>query len=248
MDPLNHSKPSHQQKPPQHPPKYSHPEISLCFKTQKFLILSWTKTIFFLLLFQNLIKTQKSFHNLVQETLSSSLMDSTPPYHQNRSEPRSRTKSASRLAQTEELPHLSIGLIESSSKKTLSLKSPSSLPIQELLLLSPSPLRRSKTRIADKLDMAEEAVEQVGSRRRCKSRTSQLGLLGCASPRNVRRSRRRSELEVREEKELALVEEMGKPRKRRHSTRPKKEKLSLVPSVPSSSLSPSKSQIFCFFH
>ena len=179
-------------------------------------------------------------------------MDSTTPSHQHRSEPRSRTKSASRLAQTEEIPHLSIGLIESSPKRTLSpstlsLKSPSSLPLQELLLLSPSPLRRSKTRLADRLDMAEETPESVGTRRRCKSRTSQLGLLGCASPRNARRSRRRSELEVREDKDLGLVEEIGKPKKRRHSTRSKKEKLSLVPSVPSSSLSPSKSQIFCIF-
>ncbi|XP_062105945.1 reticulon-like protein B17 [Humulus lupulus] len=171
-------------------------------------------------------------------------MDSTPPNHQHRSELRARTKSASRLAQTEEVPHLSLGLIESSPKRTLlspsvpSLKSPSSLPLKELLLLSPSPLRRSKTRLADRLDMAEEPAEQVGVRRRCKTRTSQLGLLGCASPRNARRSRRRSEIEVREEKDLPLAEEFGKPRKRRHSTRSKKEKLSLVPSVPSSSLSP----------
>ncbi|PON32041.1 hypothetical protein PanWU01x14_364770 [Parasponia andersonii] len=169
-------------------------------------------------------------------------MDSTPPYHQNRSEPRSRTKSASRLAQSEDLPHLSIGLIDSSPKRTLSpstlsLKSPSPIPLQELLVLSPSPLRRSKTCLAHRLEMADEPVEPVGSRRRCKSRTSQLGLLGCASPRNVRRSRRRSEMEVREEKDLGLVEETGKPRKRRHSVRPKMEKLSLVPSVPSSSFS-----------
>ncbi|PON74830.1 hypothetical protein TorRG33x02_246040 [Trema orientale] len=169
-------------------------------------------------------------------------MDSTPPYHQNRSEPRSRIKSASRLAQSEDLPHLSTGLIDSSPKRTLSpstlsLKSPSPIPLQELLVLSPSPLRRSKTRLADRLEMADEPVEPVGSRRRCKSRTSQLGLLGCASPRNARRSRRRSEMEVREE-DLGLVEEIGKPRKKRHSVRSKKEKLSLVPSVPYSSFSP----------
>lgn len=68
-----------------------------------------------------------------------------------------------------------------------------------------------------------------------------MGLLGCASPRNARRSRRRSEIETREEKELGLMDEIGKPRKKRHSVRSKKEKLSLVPSVPSASLSPSKS-------
>ncbi|KAL5573565.1 hypothetical protein UlMin_023162 [Ulmus minor] len=164
-------------------------------------------------------------------------MDSTPPYHQQRSEPRSRTKSASRLAQSAELPHLSIGLIPSSPKKTPS--SPGSLPLHELLLLSPSPHRRRlKTRLADRLEMAEEPVELAGGRRRCKSRVAQTGLLGCASPRNARRSRRRSELEVREEKDSGLVEEIVKPRKRRHSTRLRKENLSLVPSVPSPSSSP----------
>lgn len=74
-----------------------------------------------------------------------------------------------------------------------------------------------------------------------------MGLLSCASPRNTRRSRRRSEMEIREEKDLGLVEEVGKPRKRRQSGRSKKEKLSLVLSVPSSSSSPSASQIICFF-
>lgn len=168
-------------------------------------------------------------------------MDSTPPSH--RSEPRSRIKSASRL-ETEESSHLSIDLIPPPSLKktpspaTLSLRNSNSLPLHELLLLSPSPLRKSKTRLTDRLEMAEELVEPNGSRRRCKSRAAQMGLLGCASPRNSRRTRRRSELEIREEKEPSLMEEMGKPRKRRHSGRPKKEKLSLVPSMPSSSSSP----------
>ncbi|PON61916.1 hypothetical protein TorRG33x02_280830, partial [Trema orientale] len=40
--------------------------------------------------------------------------------------------------------------------------------------------------------MADEHVEQVGSRWWYKSRTSQLGLLGSVSPRNARRSRRLS--------------------------------------------------------
>ncbi|GMY10197.1 reticulon-like protein B17 [Fagus crenata] len=160
-------------------------------------------------------------------------MDSTPPSH--RSEPRSRKKSASRL-ESEESSHLSLDLIPPPSlKKTpspasLSLRNSNSLPLHELLLLSPSPLRKSKTRLTDRLEMAEELVEPNGSRRRCKSRAAQMGLLGCASPRNSRRTRRRSELEIREEKEPSLMEEMGKPRKRRHSGRPKKEKLSLVPS------------------
>ena len=181
---------------------------------------------------------------------SNSLMDSTPPSH--RSEPRSRLKSASRLArigdfnvEREESPHLSLDLIlspptkKTPSPSTESLRNSNSLPIHELLLLSPSPRRKSKTRLTDRLEMAEEPVEPNGSRRRCKSRAAQMGLLGCASPRNSRRSRRRSEIEIREEKEPSLAEEIGKPRKRRHSGRSKKEKLTLVPLMPSSSSSPS---------
>ncbi|KAE8075974.1 hypothetical protein FH972_014652 [Carpinus fangiana] len=177
-------------------------------------------------------------------------MDSTPPSH--RSEPRSRIKSASRLGrigdlnvENEESSHLSLDLVPSPThKKTpslskLSIKTPNSLPLHELLLLSGSPRRKSRTRLADRLDMGEEPVDLAGSRRRqCKSRTTPMGLLGCASPRNARRSRRRSELEIREEKELGLMEEIGKLRKRRHSGRSKKEKLSLVPSMPSSTSSP----------
>ncbi|KAF2283275.1 hypothetical protein GH714_043627 [Hevea brasiliensis] len=53
-------------------------------------------------------------------------------------------------------------------------------------------------------------MEPTGSRKRCKSRAAQLG----------------------------MVEEIGKVRKRRHSGRSKKEKLSLVPSLPSSNPSP----------
>lgn len=165
----------------------------------------------------------------------------TPPYHHHsRSEPPSRTKSSSRLAQSGQIPHLSLGLITSSPKRTPSpsahsIRTSDSLPLRELLLLSPSPLRkRSKTRLTDRLEMADEpVVEAAGPRRRCKSRGAQMGLLGCASPRNTRRSRRRSETEIREDKDSGLVEEIAKPRKRRS----KKEKLSLVLSLPSPSAS-----------
>ncbi|XVF02038.1 hypothetical protein REPUB_Repub04eG0141800 [Reevesia pubescens] len=188
--------------------------------------------------------------------------NSTPPSH--RSNPNSHTKSASRLArisysvvESEEqerstiIPHLSLDHISPSPKKTttpaaspspLSLRSSTnSLPLQELLLLSPaSPLRRSRTRLADRIEMAEEGgAEQGGSRRRCKSsRAAQMGLLGCGSPRNNRRSRRRMEMDCREDKDLVLGEEIGKPRKRRHSGKSKKDKLSLVPSLPSSNSYP----------
>ncbi|XWS39436.1 hypothetical protein CRYUN_Cryun18bG0053900 [Craigia yunnanensis] len=184
--------------------------------------------------------------------------NSTPPSH--RSNPNSQTKSASRLArisysvikseeqQRPTIPHLSLDHFSPSPKKTTTPTSPSplslrsstnSLPPQELLILSPSSLRRSRTRFADRIEMAEEAAaEQGGSRRGCKSRAAQMGLLGCGSPRNNRRSRRRMEMELREDRDLVLGEEMGKPRKRRHSGKLKKEKLSLVPCLPSSSLSP----------
>ncbi|KAK9150243.1 hypothetical protein Syun_008552 [Stephania yunnanensis] len=63
-----------------------------------------------------------------------------------------------------------------------------------------------------------------------------MALPGCGSPRNgVRRSRRRVELESREEREVGVGEEIVvvKPRRKKLSGRSRKEKLSLVPSVPS---------------
>ncbi|KAM7492218.1 hypothetical protein LguiA_035139 [Lonicera macranthoides] len=155
-----------------------------------------------------------------------------PPYH--RSDHKSQTKSASRLARTnqfdEEEPPL-LPSLDCSPKMEMNLSSPkpqSSLKIHELLLLSPSPLRKSsRTRLAEMA--SEEPVEPNGSRRRCKTRNSPAG---CASPRNGRRLRRRLEPEIREEKDFGVGEEI-KPRKIRHSGRSKKEKLSLVPLNPS---------------
>ncbi|KAL4553977.1 hypothetical protein LXL04_039906 [Taraxacum kok-saghyz] len=69
-----------------------------------------------------------------------------------------------------------------------------------------------------------------GSRRRCKNRFSNIG-----SPRNSRRSRRRTE-EIREDKDLITVDDLvvaNKIRKRRHSGRSKKEKSIDGPSIPS---------------
>ncbi|XP_059659810.1 reticulon-like protein B17 [Cornus florida] len=172
-------------------------------------------------------------------------MDSTPPSHQ--SDPRSRIKSASRLSrithfddESDETPQHSLHLVPSSPKIAANLspsspspRPPNSLPIRELLLLSPSPLRRSKTRLAERLESAEEPVDPSGPRRRHRTRNGATGVLGCASPRGARRSRKRLEQEIREEKDLGMAEEMPKARKRRHSGRPKKDKLSLVPSNPS---------------
>ncbi|CAN4103293.1 unnamed protein product [Withania somnifera] len=153
-------------------------------------------------------------------------MDITPPSH--RSEPRTRTKSASRLRHHDEeneslTPRVSLEIVPSPR-----LASPygNGLPLHELLLLSPSPLRRSKTRLVDKLEFVDDGVEANGVRRRRRSRNSAIG----ASPRNNRRSRRRLEQEMREEMNLGLVEEVVKPRKKRNGGKAKKDKLSLVPS------------------
>ncbi|XP_049413368.1 reticulon-like protein B17 isoform X2 [Solanum stenotomum] len=155
-------------------------------------------------------------------------MDTTPPSH--RSETRSRTKSASRLSrlrrydeESETLtPRVSLEIVPSPRIEV----SPygNGLPLHELLLLSPSPLRRSKTRLADKLELVDDGVEPNGVRRRRRSRNSAIGV----SPRNNRRSRRRLEQEMREERDLGLVEEVVKPRKKRNNGKSKKDKLSLV--------------------
>ncbi|KAJ4822215.1 hypothetical protein Tsubulata_013580 [Turnera subulata] len=183
----------------------------------------------------------------------------TPPSHNRSSNPNSQSKSASRLSRItragenlQPLLPLSLDLVLPASPKNnnnspstpsaLSLRSSTnSLPLPELLLLSPSPSRKSRTRLMDRLEMPEDAgVEPASHRRRHKSsKGSQLGALACASPRNLRRSRRRSEVEVRDERDfVGLGEDNGKPRKKRHSTRTKKEKLSLVPSLPASASTP----------
>ena len=84
--------------------------------------------------------------------------------------------------------------------------------------------------------MAEDPVEPIGSCRKSKNRNGSTGNLACGSPRNHRRSRRRLEPEIREEREVGVVEEMVKVRKRRHSGRAKKDKLSLVVSLQSPSM------------
>ncbi|KAE9457672.1 hypothetical protein C3L33_10417, partial [Rhododendron williamsianum] len=164
-------------------------------------------------------------------------MDSTPPSR--RSRPQLIITSSSRLSRLTHsqsspspTPRLSLDLV-ASPKITAALSpspsSPTSLPIRELLLLSPSPLRKSKTRLADRLvEAAEEppAVEPVGSRRKCKNRNGSMGVLVCGSPRNGRRPRRRLEPEVvREERDSGVVEEVGRGRNRRNSGRSKKDKL-----------------------
>uniref|UniRef100_A0A1J3GQM6 Reticulon-like protein n=1 Tax=Noccaea caerulescens TaxID=107243 RepID=A0A1J3GQM6_NOCCA len=170
-------------------------------------------------------------------------MDSTPPSL------RSNPRSASRLGRTNNTliksPIPSLDLVLSSPKKydtpypsPASLNSPSSpVTLREILLLSPSPLRKSRTRLSNRFDM--EAAEAVAAARRCKTKGGQNGLLGSASPRNCRRSRRRSEVmvETKEDKETPIValtdEKTPKPRKQKKTGRSKKEKQSSIPLLPS---------------
>lgn len=96
--------------------------------------------------------------------------------------------------------------------------SPASVPLRELLCYSPSPIRRSRTRLADKIEIIEDPV----NRRKLRNRSGQL----INSPRNVRRSRRRLD---QEEREIGVAEEDGKAKKRRNSgkTITKRDKLIL---------------------
>ncbi|KZV52695.1 hypothetical protein F511_23158 [Dorcoceras hygrometricum] len=169
-------------------------------------------------------------------------MDSPPSSH--RSDPRTRTKSASRLSKLRQyshegadIPQLTLEIAPYSPKlstpspaSTLSPRPPYTLPLRELLMISPSSIKRSKKRLSDKLETADGAlVEASGVRKRCKSRNA---LLSCAaSPRSNRKSRRRLQQEMREEREFGVGEEiMGKPRKKRNGSRPRKERSIIVPS------------------
>ncbi|CAN1230190.1 Reticulon-like protein B17 [Linum perenne] len=177
-------------------------------------------------------------------------MESTPINCSQTPTPTAPTKSASRLARTtpcsvqgkDPPPHLDLVVSPSPKKPPPYTSSASSLPLRELLLLSPSPSRKPRVRLADRIDMAAAAAaeegEPTGSRRRSKNRGSQVGGLGCASPRNTRRLRRRTEVDYREERDL--IEELGKPRRRKTGGggRSRKEKLSSSVSAASSTFFP----------
>ncbi|KAG9447810.1 hypothetical protein H6P81_013938 [Aristolochia fimbriata] len=175
-------------------------------------------------------------------------MDSTPPPR--RSESRSRTKSASRVSHFSEdlLEDLSVNLMRSPQRTQspplqLAASSPNQpVQLQDLLLLSPSPLGRSKNRAFERIEPLDDLVELVGSRRKCRAKSLSMGLAGCASPRNSRRLRRRADQESREEKDLGLGEEHTKARKRRQSrSHSRREKLVALPSIPSPDPSPKAS-------
>ncbi|CAH8318180.1 unnamed protein product [Eruca vesicaria subsp. sativa] len=164
---------------------------------------------------------------------------STPPSL--RSNPRPSSHLARRINNTlvktnGDSPIPSLDLVLSSPKSNdtpypspASLYSPSSpVTLREILLLSPSPLRKSRTRLANRFEM--EAAEAVAAARRCKTKGGQ----SCASPRNCRRSRRRSEV-MEEPKGVVVLndEKATKQRKCKKTGRSKKEKQSFVPSLPS---------------
>ncbi|KAH9605503.1 hypothetical protein KSS87_004672 [Heliosperma pusillum] len=163
--------------------------------------------------------------------------------------PSNKVKSASRLSQlltnkeTNEIPHFQVEYITASPSPPKPRKTPSSitpsklsvtktrgcLPMHQLLLnLSPSPVSKSRTRLSDRLDLVDEQGGGADVRRKCKTRISSNGF----SPRNVRRSRRRIEIE---EREILASDDLNKPKKRRNSSKSKKEK-----PIPVNSALPSK--------
>lgn len=147
----------------------------------------------------------------------------------------SRVKSASRLSKLQCFDHQdseTLTIVPSPSPSASSPKPPDSLPIRDLLLLSPSIVRKEKTHSAEKLGVAEDGVEVSGGGRRSRTRNPAGGGMGSASPRIHRRSRRRLDLELTKEERNLGGEEGLKPRKKRHSGRYRKDKLGLVP-IPS---------------
>ncbi|XP_010438456.1 PREDICTED: reticulon-like protein B18 [Camelina sativa] len=171
-------------------------------------------------------------------------MDTTPPSL------RSNPRSASRLARNNNntlvkshIPSLDLVLSSPKSNGTpypspVSLNSPSSpVTLREILLLSPSPLRKSRTRLSNRFDM--EAADAAVAARRCRTKGGQNGNLSCASPRNCRRSRRRSGVlvETKEDSKetiIGLVDEKSQtPRRHKKTSRSKKEKKDSVPVLPS---------------
>uniref|UniRef100_A0A7N0ULU4 Reticulon-like protein n=1 Tax=Kalanchoe fedtschenkoi TaxID=63787 RepID=A0A7N0ULU4_KALFE len=132
---------------------------------------------------------------------------------------------ASLVPRPNQLRHPTLDIVVATSSPPTS---PASVPLRELLCFSPSPLRRSRTRLADKVDMVGDPAASEHHRRKHRNRSGQL-----SSPRNVRRSRRRLE---QEEREVGSVEEAGKAKKKRNNNRTtKKEMLSLNAPVPASS-------------
>ncbi|CAB79645.1 hypothetical protein [Arabidopsis thaliana] len=174
---------------------------------------------------------------------------------------RSNTRSALRLARNNKtlvkshIPSLDLVLLSPKNNNgtpypsPVSLSSPSSpVTLREILLLSPSPLRKSRTRLSNRFDM--EAAEAAVTARRSKTKGGQNGLLASPSPRNFRRSRLRSEamVDTKENTEPIVVvtdEKKQNQRKQKKLGRSKKEKHSSVPLLASPSPSSDQPQDVC---
>ncbi|VFR03022.1 unnamed protein product [Cuscuta campestris] len=102
-------------------------------------------------------------------------MDSTPPPP----EPRSRTRSSSRRSKIRRID--------------VAAEISPSVPNQELFLISPSPNRRTKSRLPENLETVDHVAEPAGARRRRRTRNASSVL---ASPRNTRRQRKRVDQET----------------------------------------------------
>ncbi|KAM0939535.1 putative reticulon-like protein B17/18/21 [Dioscorea sansibarensis] len=145
---------------------------------------------------------------------------STPPSH--RSDPRLRPRSYSRLAHSFDHP--------------IDPSSPINSSLQDLLLLSPpSSFRHPKLLPPPAHDLPEPILDVIP---RKKSKTCNQLPTTCASPRSVRRARRRLEKEIiRDDRDFGcgIDDDVAKPRKRRQSTKPKvsrKERMILVSPPP----------------
>ncbi|RAL45306.1 hypothetical protein DM860_014716 [Cuscuta australis] len=142
-------------------------------------------------------------------------MDSTPPPP----EPRNRTRSSSRRSKIRRID--------------VAAEISPAVPNQELFLLSPSPNRRTKSRLPENLETVDHVAEPAGARRRRRTRNASSVL---ASPRNARRQRKRIDQEKMRgfnESGVGDGEEGVRRRKKRQIVSSKKDKLSLVPSIPS---------------
>ncbi|XP_042397468.1 reticulon-like protein B17 [Zingiber officinale] len=162
----------------------------------------------------------------------------SPPCTRSSAEPRHRSKSASRIViatasdENQIIPFLAT---PPSRKHNSPLLSPS--PLQDIVLLSPSPHLKPKRRSAAAAAIEDGSPQAGGTpcgRRKSRAAAAMV-LMGCASsPRKGRRARRRLEKDVvREERDLGhLADGDGVGNGRVRITRRSRERSSLVTSVP----------------
>ncbi|WOK97256.1 reticulon-like protein B17 isoform X2 [Canna indica] len=227
---------------------------SFCDHVMGAMICGLVGVVTYLLILLHTIHTVFNSFKHLASNLALSSMDSpppsAPPYTRSSAEPRLRSKPVSRLAppvffdnENQVIPFLTTPPSRTKSPfspSPLHLANHSPVPLQELVLLSPSPHHKPKGRPAAE-DGGLEVPAGGTPRRRGKTRATAaaaMGLMGCASsPRNARKARRRLEKEIaREEREMGhqLEDDGGRGRKRRQSKSKvaNKERLSIVPFVP----------------